>query len=937
MRAGRGHAGACRPADTLVDCEATGISFTSAPSGFVATDAATFAWEAPAAPPGSSFECSLDGGTFAACTSPRTLAGLAQGEHGFRVRVVSGGQPGPPTERRWTVDTIRPLVSFTQVPPADGNPSDVDVAWEADEPATFACSEDGRAAAPCSSPARLAGLAPGSHSFSVLATDRAGNVAVQPAVVSWVVGATGGSPAPPAPVACPVGTQAAVTIGVISARALSEDACFRPAPEISATALRARGPVLVNGLRITPRGGAFTVDRTLGGGELGTTGPWTLGLGRASLDINTPLGLGGLASAAQQVVQRNLQILTRDTPKVLGLPVRGSIELDFSTDNGGQTKAALNVELPNVFRGTPDGGAAPGPAGGAQGVTVEVGATASNDGGVFFSGRGRLDTLWLFGKLKLKNLEVAVDQAAGTFSGSVGISLKDSTGGPPIPNLGGDALLTATVEVGPNGLFGTELRKLSIQASELSVRVHPIVFLQRVGAELSAGGTVDRPFAIVSGNAGISFGPKLEIPPLFDGEVASIDGTIRLSVPAFLPPESFSIEVEGIGKLVEFQVAQARVKYTTPARVEMDGRLDLTAGGFGALAEIRSSWFDGETSQFNVEAFGALRVPGLGLGQGLDLEAEAVLSSSGYAACAGSQGERFGFGRLWGGALSTFVNACDIGGFRAGAAQAGGTSALSVKPGSRVLAVAVSGASGPPKAELAGPDGVRLATPDGPEPVRTAAGLVVQDPERNTTWFVLRRPAAGTWRVAGSTVTRVAVADPLPPIRLRVRVRGRGARRTLSWRGLPAGHRLVLNELGSGTSQVVLRTSRARGRTALAPAVGPGRARRLVATVTRRGLPRLEQTVARYAAARPPRLRRVSRLRRTGNAIRWRGQTAASRYAVSLLLADGSTVTRTVRKPRTTIPAANGRRPVVVTVVALAADGRTGPSARATLRAGRRG
>jgi hypothetical protein len=926
------------PEDTLVGCEATGVSFTSAPSGFVASDQATFSWEAPTAPPGSTFECSLDGAAFLACTSPRALTGLAQGERSFRVRVVSSGTPGPPAERRWTVDTIQPFVSFTQVPPGEAAPTDVELAWQASEPATFQCSEDGRPQTPCSSPARLVGLGPGPHSLSVTAVDRAGNVAATPAVASWVVGDAQPSE-PPAPVECPQGTQATVTLGVITARALSADACFRRAPEISPSALRARGPVLVNGMRITPRAGAFTIDRNGGGGEIGTTGPWNFRLGRVSLDINTPLGLGGLASAFQQVVQRNVQILTQDSPKAFGMRVRGSIGLEFSTDNGGQTKASLNVELPNVFRGTPDGGAAPGPPSGAQGVTVDFGATASNDQGVFFSGRARLNNLWLFGKLRLRNLELAVDQGAATFRGSVAISLKDSTGGPPAPSLGGDAIFAATVEIGPDGLFGTTLRKLSVQASELSVKVHPIVFLQRLGAELSAAEVDGRPYAVLSGNAGISFGPKLEIPPLFEGEVASIDGTIRLSVPTFLPPENFSIEVEGIGKLVEFQVAQAKVKYTTPSRVEMEGKVDLTAGGFGAFAQIRTSWFDGETSQFNVEAFGSLRVPGLGLGQGLDLEAEALLSSRGYAVCAGDQDERFGFGQLWGGEYEAFLNTCDLGGFRvtqpARVAQA---RTFAVRRRTGVLSVAVRGGATPPKVELTGPGGARLATPDGPEPVLTDAGLVVQDPERGITWFVLRRPAAGSWTVtplAGSAVTSVQVADPLPPVRLRVKVTGKGARRTLTWRGMPSGHRLVLNELGRGSSRVVLRTGRSRGRIKFRPAAGPGRARRLVATVTRRGLPRFEGPVARYAAARPPKLRAVSRLRRAGRIVRWRGQAAAPRYAVSLLLPDGATIIRTARKPRTTLPRSARRGTVAVTVVPLAADGRTGPAARARLRAPR--
>lgn len=885
--------------DRLEGCEATGVSFTRAPSGFVAAGTATFAWTAPSAPPGSTFECALDGAAFAACASPRTLTGLAEGAHVFRVRVITAGQPAPAVEVRWTVDTVKPLVTFTQAPPSAGAPSDVDVAWDAGEPATFACAVDGRLPAPCSSPLRLAGLGPGPHTLSVVATDRAGNVS-DAAGLAWVVGETAAVPPPPAPVACPAGSEATVTLGLVTARAVS--ACLRPTGRPGQ--FEAAGPVLVNGLRITPRGGVVRIDRTAGGGELSTTGPWTLGLGSASIDIDAPLALGGLASAAQ----RSLPLPASEVPRLLALPLRGAIGLEFAADNGGQTKLTLKLELPNVFRGTPDGGADSS----AGGVTVELSATASNDLGVFFAGRGRLDTLWLFGKLKLQDLEIAFDQAARTFRGSVAISLADSIGA---PGIGGDATLAATLELGPGGLFGTPLRKLALQASDLSVRVHPIVFLQRVGAELSATTIDGRPYAVLAGSAGISFGPKLELPPLFEGEVASIDGTIRLTVPAFLPPESFSLEVEGVGKLVEFEVAQAKVRYTTPARVELEGGLDLTVGGYGALAQIRSSWFDGATRQFNVEAFGALRVPGLGAGDGIDFRAEAVLSSRGYAVCAGEQGERFGFARLWRGELHTFVNACDIGGFRAGSAQAGGPHAFSVRSGTRVLAVAADGAP-----ELTGPRGVRLAAPG-----RSAAGLVVRD--GGTTWFILRRPAAGRWRVTGAA--RVAVADPLPPVRLRVRVSGRGARRTLSWRGLPGGHRLVLNELGRGSSRVVLQTGRARGRRTFTPAPGPGRARRLVATVTRRGLPRFEGTVARFTAPRPTKLTRVRGLRRKGATIRWRAQPAAARYALSLLLADGSTRSRMVRRPRTHV---GGRGPVVVTVVALSADGRAGPPARATLR-----
>ena len=171
--------------------------------------------------------------------------------------------------------------------------------------------------------------------------------------------------------------------------------------------------------------------------------------------------------------------------------------------------------------------------------------------------------------------------------------------------------------------------------------MHPIVFLRRVGAELTPRRDVRRPFAIISGNAG-STSAQARIRPLFEGEVASIDGTIRLSVPAFLPPESFSIEVEGIGKLVEFEVAQATREVHDAGAGRDGGPARPHRGGFGALAEIRTSWFDGETSQFDVEAFARLRVPGLGLGQASTSSPR--LLEPRLTPSAPATGERFGFG-----------------------------------------------------------------------------------------------------------------------------------------------------------------------------------------------------------------------------------------------------------------------------------------------------
>ena len=86
--------GPAEPPDTTID---------SGPSGTVQSGAASFGFSGSGG--AASFECSLDTGTFAACTSPKAYSGLAAGEHTFRVRALSaGGAPdATPASRTWTV------------------------------------------------------------------------------------------------------------------------------------------------------------------------------------------------------------------------------------------------------------------------------------------------------------------------------------------------------------------------------------------------------------------------------------------------------------------------------------------------------------------------------------------------------------------------------------------------------------------------------------------------------------------------------------------------------------------------------------------------------------------------------------------------------------------------------------------------------------------
>ena len=90
----------------------------SGPAGTLASSAASMSFTANEA--GARFECSLDGMPFAACTSPASYSGLANGAHAFEVRAIdaAGNVDSSPARGNWTVET-------SASPPAPPPPSSV--------------------------------------------------------------------------------------------------------------------------------------------------------------------------------------------------------------------------------------------------------------------------------------------------------------------------------------------------------------------------------------------------------------------------------------------------------------------------------------------------------------------------------------------------------------------------------------------------------------------------------------------------------------------------------------------------------------------------------------------------------------------------------------------------------------------------------------------
>ena len=113
------------PPDTSITANpANPTNSTAASFSFTGSDNVT--------PAGSlTFECSLDGGSFAGCSSPKSYSGLANSSHTFQVRAKDAANNLDPTPASftWTVDTTQPTITFVGPSTSDWHDADVTANW----------------------------------------------------------------------------------------------------------------------------------------------------------------------------------------------------------------------------------------------------------------------------------------------------------------------------------------------------------------------------------------------------------------------------------------------------------------------------------------------------------------------------------------------------------------------------------------------------------------------------------------------------------------------------------------------------------------------------------------------------------------------------------------------------------------------------------------
>jgi hypothetical protein len=432
--------------------------------------------------------------------------------------------------------------------------------------------------------------------------------------------------------------------------------------------------------------------------------------------------------------------------------------------------------------------------------------------------------------------------------------------------------------------------------------------------------------------------------------VVRVDGDLRVTLPDNAP---VTIRGDGVGSVMGIPLAKAYLQYVTDGHISAGGSFNAELGPFKAEAGV-DGWF--YKRAFNIEGHAEVCA-------GVCIGGRVVFSSKGFAGCAHALVADIGAGVTWGNDLwAGLINpvvlirnldlmpvGCDVGDYRAVAASA---RAHAAQAGERTVRfdaglpsgmVGVIGRDGPPHVALVGPDGT-CVQPEPNAPVNTGKAFAFQAVAQRLTWFAVKAPAAGVWKIvpeADSTpITEVRAADGLADPKVTAKVtRGAGAKRVLTFDVTPLkGQTVAFSEQGKDGlgAQIADVGTRTKGTVAFTPTAGPSGPRTVIAQVTQRGIPRKTLVVARFVAPSPPRPARPAlRVKRSGTrlVVTWKKDAATRRFTVATTLSDGRVLMAQTKKPRVTIPAVAKTTTATITVRGEDRRGVMGPRATARVKA----
>ena len=297
------------------------------------------------------------------------------------------------------------------------------------------------------------------------------------------------------------------------------------------------------------------------------------------------------------------------------------------------------------------------------------------------------------------------------------------------------------------------------------------------------------------------------------------------------------------------------------------------------------------------------------------------------------------------------LTSCNVGQFRtlpqiaARAAQAGGPRTFQVTDAKNALVVAVKGSDGVPQVKLTGPGG-RVVQAPADRSLRGPDAVVFHNPGDQTEYFLVDRPARGTWTLepleGSPAVADVRLAQALGDPKVTAVLHRRGRAYELRYRWMRSrGQAVRFVEHARGGERVIGTATGRLGTLRFTPSDASGTARRIVAQVSLNGRPQANVDVARFSAA-PSRIAAPGgvRVRRVGAGARvtWKPVAGATGYLVSARIDDGRVLVVPVRGRRrvATITPVGRRSAIVVHVSALRRGGLPGAHSRDVRLARRR-
>jgi hypothetical protein len=714
----------------------------------------------------------------------------------------------------------------------------------------------------------------------------------------------GGTPTPPAPSPPPSPEDRRCRVLQLAALDVVADACF----ERDGTAFVAKGGVHVNGMDIAGASIRFDPAKL----KVTSTGPVNISVGKTNpvklfsgtIDWTVPKG---------NVFSLGDIDVGKVGSTVFGFKFVGSADVKLVR---GAVEIAGNVGLPKLLGG----------------VTAELILRSDNIASLHVRELKFGFSLAKLGPLDVADASLGFDPDGGLWSGSAKFAI------PP------GMQLAASIEF-RDGVLTKLAGAFSPPAPGFPLDPFSVAYLTEIRAEL------DQDPLSLSGGLTIGAGPLVSK----DGSdrVVRVDGDLRVTLPDNAP---VTIRGDGLGSVMGIPLAKAYLQYVTDGHISAGGSVNANVGPFKAEAGVDGWFYD---RAFNVEGHAEICA-------GVCIGGRLVFSSKGFAGCAHALVADIGAGVTWGGNLwAGLINpvflishldlmpvGCDVGDYRAVAAAAAARAHAAQAPGERTVKfdaglpsgmVGVVGRDGPPHVALVGPDGSRVE-PEPAAPVNTGKAFAFQAVAQRLTWFAVKAPAAGVWRIvpeADSTpITEVRAANGLPAPKITAKVtKGAGGKRVLTYAITPlAGQTVAFSEQGKDHlgAQIADVGTRTKGKVAFAPTAGPGGTRTVIAQVAQRGIPRQTIVVARFVAPSPPRPAKPAlRVKRSGTrlVVTWKKDAASRRFTVATRLSDGRVLMTSTRTPRLTVPAVARTTSATVTVRGEDRRGVLGPRATARITA----